>query len=148
MPREGRSKWLEHALGELETAGHRAGGARAAVLEALDSEPCCMTAQEIFDNLRADGRAVGIASVYRTLELLSKLDLVRRVDIGASACYEPEQPGGEHHHHLVCDDCGKVSAFEDKRLEEAIARLGRRLEYRVGVHEVVLRGACPDCRGR
>jgi Fur family ferric uptake transcriptional regulator len=146
VARPTRTSWLDHARSELEGAGHRAGGARAAVLEALDREPCCLTAQEIFDNLRAGGRAVGIASVYRTLELLWKLNLVRRVDLGASACYEPEQPGGEHHHHLVCEGCGKVSAFEDKRLEEAIQRLGRRLEYKVGEHEVVLRGACPECR--
>jgi Fur family ferric uptake transcriptional regulator len=146
VARSKQSRWLEHARGELEHAGHRSGGARSAVLEALDREPCCLTAQEIFDNLRTDGRAVGIASVYRTLELLWNLNLVRRVDIGASACYEPEQPGGEHHHHLVCERCGKVSAFEDARLEDAIQRLGRRLEYKVGEHEVVLRGACPDCR--
>jgi Fur family ferric uptake transcriptional regulator len=142
------SEWLAHARKELEEAGHRAGGARAAILEALDREPCCVTAQEIFDNLRAGERKVGIASVYRTLELLSKLNLVRRVDIGSAACYEPAHPGGEHHHHVVCERCGKVAAFEDERLEEAIDRLGRRLRYTVGVHEVVLRGACPDCRPR
>src|SRR5688500_19966405 len=110
---------------ELRGAGHRTGGARGAVLEELNREPCCLTAQEIFDNLRAGGRAVGIASVYRTLELLLKLNLVRRVDIGTSACYEPEQPSGEHHHHLVCEGCGKVSSFEDQGLEDAIKRLGR-----------------------
>ena len=141
-----RSEWLEHAQRELQGAGHRAGGARSAILETLDREPCCLTAQEIFDNLRGSGRAVGIASVYRTLELLSKLGLVRRVDIGVAACYEPAQPGGEHHHHVVCKRCGKVTAFEDQGLEDAIDRLGRRLKYKVGVHEVMLRGACPDCR--
>jgi Fur family transcriptional regulator, ferric uptake regulator len=143
-----RSDWLDHARSELQGAGHRAGGARSAVLEALDQEPCCLTAQEIFDNLRAGGRKVGIASVYRTLEVLSKLSLVRRVEIGAAACYEPAHPGGEHHHHVVCEGCGKVAAFEDRGLEDAIDRLGRRLKYKVGVHEVLLRGACPDCRAR
>jgi Fur family ferric uptake transcriptional regulator len=140
------SEWLDHAHRELHDAGHRAASARSAVLEALDQEPCCLTAQEIFDNLRADGRKVGIASVYRTLELLSNLQLIRRVDIGSAACYEPAHPGGEHHHHVVCERCGKVAAFEDEGLEDAINRLGRRLKYKVGVHEVVLRGACPDCR--
>jgi len=140
------SEWLEHASNELQVAGHRAGGARSAILETLDREPCCLTAQEIFDTLRGSGRTVGIASVYRTLELLSKLGLVRRVDIGVAACYEPAQPGGEHHHHVVCERCGKVTAFEDQGLEDAIDRLGRRLKYKVGVHEVMLRGACPDCR--
>jgi Fur family transcriptional regulator, ferric uptake regulator len=146
MARSKSSEWLDHARSELQAAGHRAGGARWAVLEALAHEPCCLTAQEIFDKLRAGNRRVGIASVYRALELLSTLNLVRRVDIGSAACFEPAQPGGEHHHHVVCDRCGKVAAFEDRSLEEAIDRLGRRLKYKVGVHEVVLRGACPDCR--
>jgi Fur family transcriptional regulator, ferric uptake regulator len=146
VPRQTQTEWLDYAAGELRVAGHRAGGARAAVLEALDREPCCLTAQEIFDSLRARGRRVGIASVYRTLDVLLSLGLVRRVDIGDAACYEPAQPGGEHHHHVVCERCGKVAPFEDKRLEDAIDRLGRRLKYKVGVHEVVLRGACPDCR--
>jgi Fur family ferric uptake transcriptional regulator len=140
------SPWLEHARRELDAAGHRSGGARSAVLEALDREACCLTAQEIFDRLRDRGRAVGIASVYRTLELLSNMGLVRRVDIGTAAGYEPAHPGGEHHHHVVCERCGEVAAFEDPGLEEAIERLGRRLEYKVGLHEVVLRGACPECR--
>jgi Fur family ferric uptake transcriptional regulator len=140
------SAWLAHAREQLQRSGHRFGGARSAVLEALDREPCCLTAQEIFDNLRAGGRTVGIASVYRALELLSKLGLVHRVDIGGAACFEPAHPGGEHHHHVVCDRCGKVAAFEDEGLERAIDSLGRRLKYKVGVHEVVLRGACPDCR--
>jgi Fur family ferric uptake transcriptional regulator len=116
------------------------------VLETLAAEPCCLTAQEIFDNVRSRGASVGIASVYRTLELLSQLSLLRRVDIGVAACYEPAQPGGEHHHHVVCERCGKVAPFEDEGLEDAIDRLGRRLRYTVGVHEVVLRGACPECR--
>ena len=146
MARSKRSTWLEHALSQLQETGHRAGGARSAVLETLDQQPCCLTAQEIFDQLRSGDRRVGIASVYRTLELLLKLNLVRRVDIGSAACYEPAHPGGEHHHHVVCDGCGKVAAFEDRRLEDAIDRLGRRLKYKVGVHEVVLRGACPECR--
>jgi Fur family ferric uptake transcriptional regulator len=148
VARSSESAWLAHARDELQGAGLRSGGARSAVLEALDREPCCLTAQEIFDNLRAGGRRVGIASVYRTLDLLSKLRLVHRVDIGGAACYEPAHPGGEHHHHVVCDRCGKVAAFEDDGLEDAIDRLGRRLKYKVGVHEVVLRGACPDCRKR
>ena len=146
MARPKRSEWLDHARTELQAAGLRTGGARSAVLETLAEEPCCLTAQEIFDSLRSGDRRVGIASVYRTLELLSKLSLVRRVDIGSAACYEPAHPGGEHHHHVVCDDCGKVAAFEDRSLEDAIDRLGRRLKYNVGVHEVVLRGACPECR--
>jgi Fur family ferric uptake transcriptional regulator len=117
------------------------------VIELLAEQDCCLSAQEIFDRLRARNRRVGIASVYRVLELLSSEGLVQRVDLGAGAAgYERVDPDGGHHHHLVCEDCGKVAAFEDRALEEAIERLARRHRYSVGLHEVTLRGSCPDCR--
>jgi Fur family transcriptional regulator, ferric uptake regulator len=141
-----RASWRDHALEQLGRSGHRAGGARAAVIELLSAQHCCLTAQQIFDRLRDDGRGVGIATVYRTLELLSQLGLVRRIEIGSSACYEAEDPSGHHHHHVVCESCGKVAAFEDRALEDAIERLARRHRYAVGVHEVTLRGECPECR--
>jgi len=141
-----RSEWAEHARDELRRAGHRSGGARTAVLDVIARQDCCLTAQEIFDNLRATGRDAGIASVYRALELLTRMGLLRRVELADAAAYEPALPGGEHHHHVVCDRCGKVSPFEDEALERAIDRLAGRLEYDVGGHDVVLRGACRDCR--
>ena len=148
----GRREWVEHAFGELKRSGHRSGGARAAVIELMARQECCVTAQEIFDVLRSAGREVGIASVYRTLDLLTRMDLVRRVELAEAAGYEPALPGGEHHHHLVCERCGKVSVFEDEGLERAIERLeGRlagRLKHTVGGHDVLLRGACADCRRR
>jgi Fur family ferric uptake transcriptional regulator len=52
---------------------------------------------------------------------------------------------GDHHHHLVCRDCGKVEAFSDSRLERAIDRVADGLGYSVEEHEVVLLGACADC---
>ena len=139
--------WGEYALEELRRTGHRAGGARTAVIELLGRQDCCLTAQEIFDRLRDDGRSVGIASVYRALERLTAAKLVQRLEMGeGTARYEPVHAGGEHHHHLVCDECGKVQAFEDDALEDALGRLGERLGFEVGGHDVVLRGSCADCR--
>jgi Fur family transcriptional regulator, ferric uptake regulator len=141
-----RAKWAEHARSELRRAGHRSGGARTAVLDVIARQHCCLTAQEIFDDLRSACRDAGIASVYRALELLTRMGLVRRVELAEAAAYEPALPGGEHHHHVVCDRCGKVSPFEDAALERVIDRVAGRLEYDVGGHDVVLRGACADCR--
>ena len=141
-----RDEWRSHALDELRRAGHRSGGARSAVVDLMARQDCCATAQEIFDRLREDGRVVGIASVYRALDLLSRMNLVHRLDLAEAAYFEPAHPGGEHHHHVVCDRCGKVSQFEDAALEDAIERLAGRLKYSVAAHDVVLRGSCPDCR--
>jgi len=139
--------WAKTTLDTLNRRGRRNGGARRAVVELLGSQDCCLTAQEIFDRLRAGGRRVGIASVYRTLDQLTGDGFVQRVDFGAgTARYEPIHADGEHHHHhLVCDDCGKVEAFADDELERALAKVERRTGYSVAGHDVVLRGACGDC---
>jgi Fur family ferric uptake transcriptional regulator len=139
--------WAETTLASLRARGHRNGGARRSVVELLGAENCCLSAQEIFDRLRADDRRVGIASVYRTLVELTSDGFVQRVDVGGDAArYEKVHSGGEHHHHLVCDDCGKVEAFEDAELERALSKVERRTGYSVAGHDVVLRGACSDCR--
>jgi Fur family ferric uptake transcriptional regulator len=139
-------KWAEEALSALGAAGHRTGGARRAVVEQLSKENCCVTAQEIADSLRVEGSTVGIASVYRALDALQKVGLVQRVEVGeGGARYEPVVPGGEHHHHVVCDRCGRISPFSDDGLERAIDRLGRKLGHRVSAHEVLIRGHCARC---
>jgi Fur family ferric uptake transcriptional regulator len=143
--RTGMTVWTEHAHRELARAGHRSGGAREEVLALLARQDCCLSAQEIHDKLRRRGKAVGLASVYRALDVLARLELVRRVDVDGTASYEPADPSGEHHHHAICDNCGKLDAFEDPELERLIDSVGARLGYSVGGHDVVLRGECPEC---
>ena len=145
----GTSTWTEHAHRELTRAGHRAGGAREEVLGLLARQDCCLSAQDIHDRLRDEsGKGVGLASVYRALDVLAQLKLVHRIDVDGVACYEPADPSGEHHHHAICDHCGKMDAFEDAELERLIDDVGERLGYAVGGHDIVLRGACPDCSDR
>ena len=139
--------WTEHALRRLEEAGYRRGGARTAVVEHLGRQACAVSAHEVESALRAAGRAVGRASVYRVLEQLEDLKLVWRLDVGdGTTRFELAHPSGEHHHHLVCDRCGRVTPFEDRALESAIDRLSRRVRFDVGDHDVVLHGACERCR--
>jgi Fur family transcriptional regulator, ferric uptake regulator len=140
-------EWTAHASAVLGRSGHRWGAARLAVVDVLASHRCCLTARDIADELRGQGQKTGIASVYRALDLLHELGLVQRLDVGdGTARYEPADPSGEHHHHLVCDRCGRVTAFEDERLEQAISALSKRVDHAIDAHDVVLRGACPDCR--
>jgi Fur family transcriptional regulator, ferric uptake regulator len=140
-------KWADATLNGLFAKGLRQGAARRAIVQALGEQDCCLTAQEILDRLRAAERKVGIASVYRVLELLVSEGYVQKIELGSGTCrYEPIQPGGGHHHHLVCDSCGKVEPFEDKSLERALGRVEEHSGYDVSLHDVVLHGACGDCR--
>jgi Fur family transcriptional regulator, ferric uptake regulator len=132
--------WAEQASKRLDEAGYRSGAARRQVVELLAGEDCALTALEMDRRLPA-----GRASVYRTLEQLEALHLVQKIDIGGEAAgYERLDPG-EHHHHLVCEECGALEPFADQRLERAIAAISRASNFEVETHDVVLKGTCPVC---
>lgn len=142
-----RSEWAEHARAVLDQAGHRKGAARNAVIDLLAGQACALSAIEIEDQLRGGERRVARASIYRILELLSERGLVVRLELGdGQARYELVDPGGEHHHHLLCDSCGQLVPFHDGDLERSIDRLSRRLGFLTHDHDVVLRGDCSACR--
>jgi Fur family ferric uptake transcriptional regulator len=139
-------EWSEHVHAVLRRAGLKRGGARDRVIDLLGSQACALSAVEIEDALRAAGRPTGRATVYRALDLLVEHGLVERVEVGdGQARFERAQPGGEHHHHLVCERCGRLVAFDDPGLERAIDRVSARLGVQVQSHEILLRGACGRC---
>jgi Fur family ferric uptake transcriptional regulator len=138
--------WTEHTRHTLAAAGHRASAPRAEVVGAIAELGCSVSAREIEDLLRERDSTVGLASIYRALELLERLGLVKRIDLGDAATrYEAASPGGEHHHHIVCDSCGTVERFEDDELERAIHALSDRTTIDVATHDVTLHGECPAC---
>jgi Fur family ferric uptake transcriptional regulator len=81
------------------------------------------------------------------LELLSELGLAQRIDLGdGRARYERVEIEDDHHHHLVCNECGRVEPFSDERLERALRRLEDETGFAIASHDALLRGACDDCR--
>jgi Fur family ferric uptake transcriptional regulator len=140
------TEWSKHVHAVLSQAGLKRGGARERVIELLATKPCALSAVEIEDELRASGRPTGRASVYRVLDLLVEHGLAERLEVGdGQARFERSHPDGAHHHHLVCDRCGRLVAFDDPGLERAIDRLSDRLGVRIDSHDVLLRGACQRC---
>lgn len=138
--------WSDHALARLREAGYRRGGARLAVIELLEAQGCALSALEIEDRLRSSGHSIGRASIYRALEQLEELGLLHRVEVTKGiASYEPADPAGRHHHHIVCDRCGKVVPFEDPLLEQALHAVERESGFKISGHEVTLRGQCQNC---
>jgi Fur family ferric uptake transcriptional regulator len=139
--------WARDATQRLAAAGYRRGGARSAVIALLDRQPCALTAFDIERDLRASGRSVARASVYRVLDELVSLGLVDRVEVGqGTARYEPARGEAHHHHHMVCDTCGDVFPFEDDELERTIGRLAGRVAFDVAEHDIVLHGSCAGCQ--
>lgn len=138
-------EWSDATFERVRVAGHRGGAAQRAIVDLLAREECCLTAQEIFDRLRGEDRRVSLASIYRTLDLLAELGVVQRVEVGQGSARFERAAAENHHHHLVCSDCGRIEAFSDERLERAIHGIADKVGYDVEAHDVVLRGACADC---
>ena len=138
--------WAENAFRVLAARGYRAGGGRAAVIESLAERDGCVTARELAASLSGGARPVGMATVYRSLGALEEAGLVHAVDLGGGERhYELVHDDGTHHHHVVCERCGRTVAFHDHELERAIERIGERLDTQISAHDVVLRWSCRDC---
>lgn len=124
---------------------------RVKVLEVLsNSSDRHLTAEEIYELIKVDYPEIGLATVYRTIQLLLELNLIDRINLDDGFVrYEinsqDENSKKHHHHHLICIKCGKVISFEDDLLDELEKRIMDRLSFKVLDHEVKLYGECKDC---
>jgi Fur family ferric uptake transcriptional regulator len=138
--------WCAVADERLAAAGYRRGGARRALLALLAEQRCALSAVEIGAALERSGRGVSRASIYRILEELEQAELVMRIEVGHGIVrYEPVRHGHGHHHHMVCDRCGRLDPFADEGLERELLRVSEHVPLNVAEHEVILHGACPRC---
>jgi Fur family transcriptional regulator, ferric uptake regulator len=139
----------EHTQEALAAQGHRRSAARQVVLDLLAERDCCVTAPDLLEAARGAGHRIGIASVYRVLDLLTEKGFVQKLDLGdRHAHYEKVDHARDHHHHIVCGECGRVQPFADDKLEAALRRIETQTRFSVESHDVLLRGACGDCRER
>lgn len=119
---------------------------RSAVLTVLTSHPPPLRAEEIHRALR--NRRINLSSVYRALRLFERLNIVRRVELGGAARYELADGYRHHHHHLVCDACGRIEDVKTCPVEAAdlTRRIRRRTGFAVRSHVLELFGLCRPCR--
>ncbi len=122
-------------IGKMKGRGYKATPQRVAVLEALASEQ-----HQSLDGIHAKCPRVGLVTVYRTLDLLSGIGAVRRLDLGDGPRYELAE---DHHHHLICDSCGSISEFEDCPIDPELLDVEGGFEVRS--HSVEVYGNCAEC---
>ncbi len=134
----------------LKSKGLKVTGQRLAVLKILQERVDeHLTAEEIFALVRAEHPDIGLATVYRTILLLSDMGLIDklslddgfiRYEIGRSSA------SGHRHHHLICLVCGKVFSFEKDFMEPLENEIAKLTGFQVVNHEVKLFGYCRDCK--
>jgi len=129
----------------LQEKGHRLTAARRAILQVLTGSGGHVTADDLAALVREEAPGVGRMTVYRTLELLSDLGLIRPVYQGTGAAHYILMNDG-HHHHLVCSACHKVFEFDDCVLGEIESLICNRYGFQVQSHLLELYGRCPNCQ--
>ena len=135
-------EWEQH----LADAGHRITAPRRAVMQVLMRADAPLSPREVLDQAQAAHHTLGLVTVYRTLSLLSDLNLVRRVH-REDGChgYLIASPG--HRHALICQSCGRAVEFPgEDDLHTLIGRVEAGTGYRVDDHLLQLFGLCPSCQ--
>lgn len=125
---------------------------RIIILEVLEERPGeHMTAEEIYEYVKEQYPDIGLATVYRTIQLLSELHLIDKLILDDGYVrYEigkkNNQKSTHHHHHLICLNCGQVSSFEDDLLDTLEKKIYDNVGFEVVDHEVKMFGYCKECR--
>ena len=134
----------------LKEKGLKVTSQRIAILEALENRPDeHLTAEEIYDCVKVENPEIGLATVYRTIQLLVDLDLIDKLNLGDGFVrYEignRKEGEGHHHHHLICLSCGNVLTFEGDFMDDLENRIQNTMNFKIVDHEVKLYGYCKEC---
>ena len=142
---------LEDLRGKLSERGYKMTPQRKEILRIFVEHPNYhhMSAEDVYGFLRKQDSEIGLATVYRALDLLSKLGILVQIDFGdGCARYElnTADPNVHQHHHLICVKCKKVIEFEEDLLDDLEADIAKKSGFQILNHEVKFFGYCKDCR--
>lgn len=129
----------------LQEKGHRLTSARLEIVSALVNNGGHVTADELVEIVRRQTPGIGRMTVYRTLDLLHQLGLIRPVYQGTGAAHYVLMDEG-HHHHLLCSQCDRVFEFEECMAQEMTQALSKRFDFQIQGHLLEFYGLCPDCQ--
>lgn len=109
-----------------------------------------LSAEDVHNIVKQKSSEIGLATVYRTLELLSEMEILQKMEFGdGRSRYEMNEADTlHHHHHLICLCCGKVREFEDDLMETLETVISRKSNFTIIDHQVKFYGYCQECRDR
>ncbi|MDX1613673.1 MAG: Fur family transcriptional regulator [Candidatus Promineifilaceae bacterium] len=136
---------LETLYERLQDGGYRLTEARQAILQALVESAGHISADELVGLLERRSISVGRMTVYRTLEVLSVLGIVRATYLGSGAAHYILIDDG-HHHHLICSNCETVIEFEQCMVAEIDRIVGEHFDFEISGHLLEVFGRCSQCR--
>lgn len=140
-----KKAYLQEAKELLRRKGYRVTGPRLAILGYLAEIKGHLNAQEIYGGIRSEHPGIGMATVYRTLDLLANVGLLRILALkNNQARYELVRPG-DHHHHLVCKTCGDITEFGSCNFQLISGEIEAATRFKIDEHTLEVYGCCPAC---
>jgi Fur family ferric uptake transcriptional regulator len=119
---------------------------RTALVREIFSIHYHFEADELLFKMKEKHVKISRATVYRTLELLVKSGMVRRVHLGEDHYHYEHVTGNSHHDHLICTTCGSVIEFHDPVLEARQLEICERKKFTPTFHNLQILGVCDACR--
>lgn len=138
-------KGMHFLVEKLKDKGYRLTPQRSLILEAIEKADGHVSAEEICRAVQTRFPDVNVSTVYRTLELLNKLGLVTETDMGEGKVRYHFGVKG-HHHHLICQGCGKISELDETHLAPLKQALLSQYDFQADLKHLALFGYCADCR--
>lgn len=138
---------LEEVYKKLHEKDYKVTPQRQIILKSfLEHSQKHLSAEDVYKIVKEKSSEIGLATVYRTLDLLAELDILQKMDFGdGKSRYELSQRDVHHHHHLICLKCGDVEEFEDDLLETVEAAITRKTAFEIIDHQVKFFGYCAKC---
>ena len=136
---------IDEILEVLQNQGYRTTEQRRIILEAVVGQQGHFTANAILAEVQQRAPFIGRATIFRSLELLTRLGLLSRVH-EIDGCHGYVLCDNSHHHHLVCSQCGRVVNVPNCDLTEQTRELSRMTKFRIDSHRLEYFGVCGPCQ--
>jgi Fur family transcriptional regulator, ferric uptake regulator len=137
---------IEHTIQRLRQAGYKLTQARLTILEVLEENHGHMTSAEVLEAVAKRDVSIGRASVFRTLDLLTQLAIIRPTYIDSSMTPTYVMMPGGHHHHIICMQCNRVIEFDNCGLNDLTRQLEARYNVQISGHLLEFYGICDACQ--
>ncbi len=141
-------KRIEHIKEALHDAKYKLTPQREVTLRVLlENESDHLSAEDVFMKVKEKYPEIGLATVYRTLELLNELKILDKINFGDGVSrYDLRKEGAEHfHHHLVCISCGSVEEIEEDLLGDVEDIVENDFHFKITDHRLTFHGVCRSC---
>jgi Fur family ferric uptake transcriptional regulator len=136
---------------QLHAASYKLTPQREATVRVLlEHEEDHLSAEDVYLLVKEKAPEIGLATVYRTLELLNELKVVDKINFGDGVSrYDLRQEGAAHfHHHLVCIECGAVDEIQEDLLDDVEAIVESRWNFKIKDHRLTFHGICSRCHSK